>query len=204
MALVHRLGAPTGPSSTRPPQLFRRLRSKQPVPFCPPASRPDSFDERSAFIHATPDPELHSPAAPPGITIVETKNVTNFETHAEGLATRHADLTFFQEHCATNATMSRLAHRFRTTHGRQLHFTGPDPNRAQPCAGVGVFALATDTCLPLEARCQRLASYIELGRAQLIAHGKGKAGGLCHWYNIYGHSGSHGNSTKATATDAII
>ena len=141
----------------------------------PPCPLPASIDERSAFIHATPDPELDTTATPPGITIVETKNVTNFETHAEGLANRHADLTFFQEHCATTATLSRLAHPFRTSHGRQLHYTGPDPNRCQPCAGVGVIALASDTCLSLEARCQRLASFIELGRAQLIAHGKGKA-----------------------------
>ena len=61
-------------------------------------------------LHALNDPQLQSTAPPPGIAIVETKNVTNFETHADGLATRRADVTFFQEHCATSSTMSRLAH----------------------------------------------------------------------------------------------
>ena len=72
-------------------------------------------------MHALPDP-MPPLLPPPGITIVETKNVTNFEAHADGLAARHADLTFFQEHCATAATMARFAHRFQacptiTQHG---------------------------------------------------------------------------------------
>ena len=64
--------------------------------------------------------------------------------------------------------------------------------------------MATDTLFELEPRSARLASFQQLGRAQLAAHGKGKAGGLCHWYNIYGHSGSHGNATKAEATNSIV
>ena len=192
-----------GPSAIGMPQLLRRLSSKQTVPSCPPPPCQDYHQERSSFVQALPEPLPRLPP-PPGITIVETKNVTNFEAHADGLASRNADMTFFQEHIASSATMARHAHQFRTKHSRLLHYTSPDPNHTQPCAGVGVVALASDTCLPLEVRCQRLAKFIELGRAQLVAHGKGKAGGLCHWYNVYGYSGSHCNATKAAATDSII
>ena len=64
--------------------------------------------------------------------------------------------------------------------------------------------MATDTLFELEPRSARLASFQQLGRARLVAHGKGKAGGLCHWCNIYGHSGSHGNASEADATNSIV
>ena len=135
--------------------------------------------EQLALIQSTcpPEPALPPPAA--GIAVIETKNVTNFESHAEGLAHRPADLTFLQEHCGSTTTLNRLKGQFRSIHTKQLIFTGPDPNRVQPCAGVGAIAMATDTLFELEPRSARLASFQQLGRAQLVAHGKGKAGGLC-------------------------
>ena len=128
-------------------------------------------------VNLPPEPALPPPAA--DITVVETKNVTNFESHAEGLAHRPADLTFFQEHGGSTTTMNRLKGQLRSIHTKQLIFTGPDPNRVQPFAGVGAIAMATDTLFELEPRSARLASVQQLCRAQLVAHGKGKAGGLC-------------------------
>ena len=63
---------------------------------------------QAAFLSAACPPEEQDRAAPEGITIVEAKNVTNLESHAEGLAQRPADLTFIQDHCASLATLSRL------------------------------------------------------------------------------------------------
>ena len=184
-------------------RLFRRLCSKTTVASCPPPAPSPMQREREAFIQSIPE-AIPPPVPRSGLTIIETKNITNFASYAEGLAQRRADVTFFQEHCTSKAAMDRFAFEFSSMHGRQLHFTSPDPNRSQPCAGVGAIGLSTDTCLPLDARCPKFAKYIELGRAQLLAHGKGKAAKVCHWYNIYGFTGSHGNAAKAAATDAIF
>ena len=178
--------------------------SKEEKSAPPPPPAPSMMHrQREEFVHALPEPPLSAETST-GLTIIETKNITSFTSFAEGLAKRRADVTFFQEHCASSAAMARFAYDFKSKHGRQLHYTGPDPNHSQPCAGVGAIGLSTDTCLPLDARCQKFAKFIELGRAQLLAHGKGKAAQVCHWYNIYGYTGSHGNSTKAAATDSII
>ena len=192
-----------GPGGQGVQRLFRRLCSKTTVAACPPPTPAPIERERALFLQSTPD--AITPGEPcKGLTIIETKNVTCFSTYAEGLASRRADVTFFQEHCASKAAMARHAFDFGRLHGRQLHYTGPDPNRSQPCAGVGAICLSSDTCLPLAARCPKLARFIELGRAQLIAHGKGKAAKVCHWYNIYGYTGSHGNASRAAATDQIF
>ena len=192
-----------GPGGRGVQRLFRRLCAKTTVAACPPPAPSPMQRERDVLVHASPDP-LPSAVPCTGFTIIETKNITSFSSYAEGLAQRCADVTFFQEHCASSAAMARFAYEFKSKHERQLHYTGPDPNHSQPCAGVGAIGLAADTCLPLDARCPKFAKFIELGRAQLLAHGKGKAAKVCHWYNIYGYTGSHGNSTKAAATDSII
>ena len=192
-----------GPGGQGVQRLFRRLCSKTTVAACPPPAPSAMQRERDEFVQSIP--EATPPAEPcTGLTIIESKNITNFASYAEGLAQRRADVTFFQEHCTSKAAMARFAFDFSSMHGRQLHFTGPDPNRSQPCAGVGAIALSNDTCLPLAARCPKFAKFTDLGRAQLMAHGKGKAAKVCHWYNIYGYTGSHGNAAKAAATDSIF
>ena len=127
----------TGPPAPAPTPLSRRLRAKQAIPSCPPPALPHSGNqapivEQLALIQSTcpPEPALPPPAA--GIAVIETKNVTNFESHAEGLAHRPADLTFFQEHCGSTTTMNRFKRQFRSIHSKQLIFTGPDPNCVQP------------------------------------------------------------------------
>ena len=168
-----------GPGGQGGQRLFRRLCAKTTVAACPPPAPSMMHRQREELVHALPEPPPSAETST-GLTIIETKNITSFTSFAEGLAQRRADVTFFQEHCASSAAMARFANDFKSKHGRQLRYTGPDPNHSQPCAGVGAIGLSTDTCLPLDARCQKFAKFIELGRAQLLAHGKGKAAQVCH------------------------
>ena len=107
-----------GPGGQGVQRLFRRLCAKTSVAACPPPTPSALEIERELFVQSTPD--AIPPVEPcPGITIIETKNVTNFSSYAEGLAARRADLTFFQEHCASKAAMARHAFDFSSLHVRQ-------------------------------------------------------------------------------------
>ena len=95
-----------GPRGQGVQRLFRRLCAKTTVASCPPPAPSQAHSGRADFAHALPD-SLPPIAVSPGITIVETKNITSFASFAEGLAQRRADVTFFHEHCASSATMAR-------------------------------------------------------------------------------------------------
>ena len=94
-----------------------------------------------------------------------------------------------QEHCCTLPVLQRLGTELAQLHGRVMVAGPPDPNLEQPAAGVATIGRSTDTVLCLDARAESLSIAHSLGRAQLIGFGKGKAAGLIHIYNAYGHSG---------------
>ena len=102
------------------------------------------------------------------------------------------------------AVLRRLGAELSRDHGRVLVAGPPDPHLEQPAAGVAAIGRAADSLLCLEPRADSLRVAHSLGRCQLVGFGKGKAAGLTHVYNAYGHSGGHTCKAKAAKTSSII
>ena len=192
----------TMPART-PPRLFRRLRGKQPPPTGGQAADIQGLGTNAG---GHPSVELSGPFTSPtkGHVVIELKNITSLKTHAAALGNRRADLSLILEHSLPPQALSAMKTTFLDDFKKLLLGSVLDPNCSHPTGGVGAICPRDDTLFIIEPIADSFAKQAKLGRAALFAYGKGKGSKLAFFYCIYGHSGGHGNSSKAHLTNTIV
>ena len=82
---------------------------------------------------------------------------------------------------------------------------GPvDPNLTHHTGGVGAIASIDDSLFLIEPLAPTLAHAVQGGRVALFGYGRGKAGGLVHFYVLYGFTGSHDSPWAARKMNQLI
>ena len=126
--------------------------------------------------------------------------MTALSSNLEAFARRRADLSLLQETTCTPSQISEAKGFLAKTGDRQLQCGCLDPNRVKPTGGIAAIASDKDTLFSLEPLAPSFQRACELGRAGLIAFGKGKASKLLHFYIVYGYTNGKHAPAQAAAT----